>query len=513
MELTLVGNGCASREFPYSAVARHRFTANAARTVQRALAPANLWRMLSLEHFQHRRSQFLDRIQDPVLLMAGGEIARNYAANVTPYRPDSNFLFFFDSPEPGSAALFDPADRSVTLYLSERTAEGALWHGAVPSFEEMQAHNGTTAVKDVASLVESVQQQAAGRQIRSIAVVDHKATQLARRVTGEALDALDSTKIADQGLIQAIGQLRAVKEPEEIAAMRDTAVITIEAHEAAMAHTKAGVSEQYLAGVVTGILVQHGCVPAYNNILSVRGEVLHNNHHGNTLQDGDLVLLDAGAEAKTGFCSDVTRTWPVSGKFEGAAAEIYDIVLEAEKNSIAAVRPGARYRDLHMASARTIAEGLVGMGILRGAPDSLVESGAHALFFPHGVGHLIGIDVHDMEGFGDAIAYPEGRERSEQFGTGYLRLDMDLQDGMCFTIEPGIYFVPAILQSDEFRSQFKDQVQWDKACEFLELNDGRGFGGVRIEDDVMCTADGHDVLTAGMAKERSEVEALIGTAY
>lgn len=469
--------------------------------------------MLSLEHFTHRRSQFLDRIDNPVLLLAGGEVARNYPANVSPYRPDSNFLFFFDSPEPGSAALFDPADRSVTLYLRERTSEDALWHGEVPSFEAMQKHHGATAVADVGSLVESVQQQTAGRQVQTIAVVDPEATKLAIRATGADLEFLNSDKIGDPQLIQAIGHLRAVKLPEEIEAMRKTAAITVKAHEAAMAHTRAGVSEQQLAGIVTGVLAQHGCVPAYNNILSVRGEVLHNNRHDNTLQDGDLVLLDAGAESKAGFCSDVTRTWPVTGKFEGAAAEIYDIVLEAEQNSIAAVRPGVRYRDLHMISARTIAEGLVSMGVMNGNPDALVESGAHALFFPHGVGHLIGIDVHDMEGFGDAIAYPKGRERSKQFGTGYLRLDMDLQDGMCFTIEPGIYFVPGILHSQDFREQFKDQINWDRACTFLSHNDGRGFGGVRIEDDVLCTADGSEVLTVGMAKERSEVEALIGTDF
>lgn len=469
--------------------------------------------MLSLEHFTRRRSQFLDRIDCPILLLAGGEVARNYPANVSPYRPDSNFLFFFDSPEPGSAALFDPADRSVTLFLRERTPTDALWHGAVPSFEDMQAHHGATSVEDVGSLVEKVQTRAAGRQVRGMAVVDRQATELAMRATGETLEFLDSEKIADRQLIEAIGHLRAVKLPEEIEAMRQTASITVKAHEAAMAHTRAGVTEQELAGIVTGILWQHGCVPAYNNILSVRGEVLHNNHHDNTLKAGDLVLLDAGAESKAGFCSDVTRTWPVSGKFEGAAADIYDIVLAAEKNSIAGVRPGVRYRDIHMISARTIAEGLVGMGVLNGNPDALVESGAHALFFPHGVGHLIGIDVHDMEAFGDAIAYPEGRVRSEQFGTGYLRLDMDLQAGMCFTIEPGIYFVPAILQSEDFRNQFKDQVNWDKACNFLTHNDGRGFGGIRIEDDVLCTAEGSEVLTAAMAKERAEVEALIGTAY
>ena len=472
--------------------------------------------MLTTSHFQNRRSQFLDSLAasggGPVFLVAGGEVPRNYPANVVPYRSDGNFLFFFDNPEPGSAALFDPADKTVTLFLRARTPEDTLWHGPVPSFADMLAHHAVDAVLPVEDVVDSVQKQAAGRSLRSIAVVDPEATKLANTVTGESLVFLDSAKVADAQLIQDIGQLRAVKTAEEIDAMRRTAAITTEAHTAAMAHTKVGVTEQRLAGIVTGILAQHGCVPAYNNILSVRGEVLHNNHHGNTLQDGDIVLLDAGAEARNGFCSDVTRSWPANGKFSVEQAQIYDVVLNAEVAAIEAVKPGVRYRDLHMTASRVIAEGLAHIGLLAGSADALVESGAHALFFPHGVGHLIGLDVHDMEAFGDAISYPAGRTRSTQFGTGYLRLDMDIQAGMTFTIEPGIYFVPAILRDPKLRDEFKDQVDWDRAEEYLQMNDGRGFGGIRIEDDVLCTETGYEVLTAAMPKDRGEVEALVGSA-
>ena len=469
--------------------------------------------MPSTQHFQARRSQFLDRIQNPVLLVAGGEVPRNYPANVSPYRPDSNFLFFFDQPEPGSAALFDPADRTVTLFLRARTPEDALWHGPAPSFAEMQRRHAVANVLPVEDIVDEVQKKAAGRQMRSIAVVDNQATQLANTVTGENLVFLDSDKVADAQLIQELGQIRAVKADEEIAEMRKTAAITTQAHKAAMAHTKVGCTEQELAGIVTGTFARHGCVPAYNNILSVRGEVLHNNHHDNILQHGDIVLLDAGAENHAGFCSDVTRCWPANGKFDEVGAQVYDIVLAAEKAAIAAAAPGVRYRDIHMTASRVVAEGLAAMGVLNGSPDALVESGAHALFFPHGVGHLIGIDVHDMEAFGDAIAYPAGRTRSSQFGTGYLRLDMDLVAGMTFTIEPGIYFVPAILHNQEFRDQFADQVNWSRAEEFLQMNDGRGFGGIRIEDDVLCTENGPDVLTVEMPKERAEVESLVGSEY
>ena len=187
-------------------------------------------------------------------------------------------------------------------------------------------------------------------------------------------------------------------------------------------------------------------------------------------------------------------------------------MLAAETSTIEKMAPGVRYRDLHLHASRVVAQGLVELGLLRGDVDGLVESGAHALFFPHGVGHLIGLDVHDMEAFGDAIAYPPGRGRSEQFGLAYLRLDVDLEPGICVTIEPGIYFVPAILRGADFRERFADQVDFDAAERFLTMNDGRGFGGIRIEDDVACTADGHEVLTAGIPTTRAEVEEVVGTA-
>ncbi len=445
--------------------------------------------------------------------MAGGERSRNYPDNPYPYRPDSNFLYFFSHPEPGSAALFDPQDGRVTLFLNERSAAGALWFGPVPGFDEMQKRHGVDAVLGVSTLAESLKQIAGGRGVESIAVADPKATAMARQVTGQDLDFYDSAKVASAELIQAIGQMRVIKGDEEIAEMRKTAEISREAHVAAMAHTRPGGSEQELAGIVDGCFAQHGCVPAYNSILTVRGEVLHNHAHDNTLQQGDILLLDAGAENGNGYCSDITRCWPIEGEFTPEAKEIYDIVLRAEKAAIQMVQPGVRYRNIHLRASQVVAEGLVGMGLLDGDPAQLVEDGAHAVFFPHGVGHLIGLDVHDMEAFGDAVAYPKGRTRSKQFGTAYLRLDMDLAPGMCFTIEPGIYFVPAILHGEEFRTQFRDQVNWERAESYLKMNKGRGFGGIRIEDDVLCTKGGADVLTKSTPKERNEVAELVGSAY
>lgn len=463
-------------------------------------------------HCKARRAQFLAAIDTPVLLMAGGWIARNYPANWHPFRADSSFLFFFSEPEPNAAALFDPKDESVTLFLDERTQADALWHGQVPSFADIKKLTGVTAVEKRADLAKVVSKKVGRRRVRTVAIPDPRATAEAQAITGEPLDFHDAVKVGNPDLLLAIARLRNQRSEEELAEMRKAAAVTREAHTAAMARTRPGIYEQELVGYVEGAFARHGCVPAYNTILSVRGEVLHNHAHSNLLKETDLVLLDAGAERSSGYCADVTRTWPANGHFSPEARDIYDVVLAAEKAAIAAVKPGVRYRDLHTLAAEVMADGLVQLGLMHGDPASLVASGAHAMFFPHGVGHLLGLDVHDMEAFGDLIAYGAGRSRSKQFGTAYLRLDLDLEPGMCFTIEPGIYFVPAILRDPAFKKQFKGQVDFARAEHFLTMNSMRGFGGIRIEDDVVCTEAGCEVLTAAVPKERLAVEALVGSA-
>ena len=463
-------------------------------------------------HHAARRAQLLAAIDQPVLLMAGGWISRNYPANWSPFRADSTFLFFFPEVEANAAALFDPADESVTLFLEERTQADALWHGPTPSFGELKESLGVTAVEARAELAHVVARKVGRRSVHTLAIADPRATAEALAITGEQLDFYTPAQVGDAALLQVIARLRSHKQEPELAEMRAAAEVTREAHTLAIAKTRAGLREQELVGHVEGTFARHGCVAAYNTILSVRGEVLHNHAHGNELREGDIVLLDAGAERPTGYCADVTRAWPVSGTFGPEARDVYDIVLAAEQAAVAAIKPGVRYRDVHLLAARVLTDGLVQLGLMRGEADALVESGAHAMFFPHGVGHLLGLDVHDLETFGDAVGYAPGRTRSPQFGTGYLRLDLDLAPGMCVTIEPGIYFVPAILHDPKFRAHFKDQVDFDRAERFLTMNAGRGFGGIRIEDDVLCTATGHEDLTRSMPKERLAIEALVGSA-
>jgi len=469
--------------------------------------------------FAQRRRRFLTELsaspelKGPVLLMAGGFLSRNYPANPFPFRADSTFLYFFERPEPGSAALFDPESGQVTLFIPERSVADALWHGALEPFEAVKARQQVDVVAPVEELEARVVELAKGRQVRSIAVADWKATARARAITGEELE-FDAPARAGHGpLLDVVARLRLHKGADELAEIRRLVPVTKEAHELAMRHSKPGVNEQVLTGLVEGAFARGGCTPAYNTILSVRGEVLHNNEHRNVLQRGDVVLLDAGAEAiDSGYCNDVTRDWPVGGAFSPEGRDVYDLVLACELDAISAVKPGVRYRDVHLRACRLLADGLVRLGLLKGSPDALVEAGAHAAFFPHGLGHQLGLDVHDLETFGDRIHYPGGRTRSPQFGTQYLRMDMDLAPGMVFTIEPGLYFVPEIIRNPDFRAKWGDQVNWALAEKFLAMNGGRGFGGVRIEDDVLCTASGAEVLTASIPKARAEIEALAGSA-
>jgi Xaa-Pro aminopeptidase len=459
--------------------------------------------MLSPGHYDARRRQLLSRLEQPALLFAGGERSRNFPAGYYPFRADSNFLYFFGDAEPQAAALFDPGDGSVTLFLRERTVDTATWEGAIPSFEEVQRATGVDRVLPVEKL-------AAKRPVSSVAVMDSHTRELARRITGLSLDPQDPEKVGDLGLVDVLAEMRMRKNDAEIGELRDAARVTRAAFTGAMAASRVGVSEQVLAADVGAAFARHGGTRAFPPILSVRGEVLHNPHHRGSLQDGDLVLLDGGAEVPSGYASDVTRVWPANGRFRPEQRAVYETVLAAVRAATDMCVAGTRFRDIHFRAAEVLAEGLVDLGLLKGTPAAAVERGAHAVFFPHGVGHLLGLDVHDLETFGDRILYP-GRERSDDFGTRFLRIDLDLVPGTVVTIEPGIYFVPAILHGSEFRKRLGDVVDFERAEQFLGMNDGRGFGGVRLEDDVLVTEGDPDVLTAEIPIDVDAVEELVGS--
>ena len=289
---------------------------------------------------------------------------------------------------------------------------------------------------------------------------------------------------SSEELIRAVVSLRSYKSAEEIAEMDRAVQISMEMHRAARAGAKPGMREAEVVGIVEGLAIGAGGRLAYSAIVSRDGHILHNHAHGNVLREGDLLLIDAGAETDTGYAGDITRTFAVGAELTGKQRAVYDIVDEAKRRVIREIKPGVPYRELHDLSARIIVNGLKGLELMKGDTEDAVAAGAHALFYPHGLGHMIGLDVHDMEDLGeDLVGYDEEFRRSEQFGTRNLRLGRRLEEGFTITVEPGIYFIPIL--TDRWRAEGKHT----EFINYAALAAYRDFGGIRLEDNVVVTAD------------------------
>ena len=454
--------------------------------------------MLPISEFKRRRQELAKRYAGNVLLVGNDRRYRNLPSLELPFRQDSNFLYFTGCTLPGAAAVL--AHGACTLFLPTPPDDDALWHGPTPSFAEIQRTLGLEAVRPIHELKNFCEKIGA---LASVAIPDLRANQRAADWSGERL--VYPSEPGTPELLDAIVALRRKKSPIELGAMRDAAAITVAAHRTAMAATHPGETEQSVGALFDAVVHSHSATPGYPSIVTVHGEILHSFHRQHTLQHDQLLLLDGGAEVPSGYGCDVTRTWPVDGTFSPRQRAAYQAVLEAQSASISLCTAGTRYRKVHDASSRVIARFLADEGLLRCSPDAAVECGAQALFFPHGVGHLLGLDVHDLESFGDRAQYAEGRERSDQFGTGYLRLDIDLEPGIIVTIEPGFYVVPTILENADLRDQFGDLVNWERAAEWV------GFGGIRIEDDVVVTESEPEVLTAAAPRSIEAIEAIVGS--
>jgi Xaa-Pro aminopeptidase len=449
-----------------------------------------------------RRARLRAQLDAPILLMGNAERPRNLPGYGLPFRQDSSFLYFTGCSQPSAALLLD--GDGDTLFLPQPADDDALWHGHSETIQQTATTLGFRSVRPIQDLEGACAPHR--NQLRTLAVPDNNATRRAAAITGRESLFFGRDNGHDD-LIDVVIRLRRRLADDEIAEMQDAAIATDRAHRAAMAITRIGGHEREVSVIFDAVLAAHGLTNAYGSIVTVRGEVLHNFHTTNTLQDGQLLLLDGGGESRRGYANDVTRTWPVSGTFSPRQRAAYDAVLASQEAAIAMVRPGVRYRDIHMAAARVLATFLQDEGLLTVDADAALETGAHTLFFPHGVGHLIGLDVHDLEAFGDRAHYAPGRTRSPQFGTAYLRLDLDLEPGMVVTIEPGFYIVPAILGDPSLTDRFRGQVDLGRAAQW------DGFGGIRIEDDVATTAGDPLVITGMTPKAPAAVEAAVQRAF
>ncbi|NER00633.1 MAG: aminopeptidase P family protein [Cyanothece sp. SIO2G6] len=449
---------------------------------------------------KRRRQQLSVLFKHPAVFWSGEAPSRNFPANTYPFRANSHFLYFTGYSCQNAAVCLQGG--TLTLYVDEPSEASALWHGPEPSRDAIAQLIGASAAFPLAELGSHI----LGPHIKDAATVlapDSQTQQRQQAVLGRSVLPAPQAAGLDRELAIAITQLRLCHDDAALAEMRQAAAVTVKAHQAGMQATGAATHESGIRATMEQVILAQDMTTAYGSIVTVHGEVLHNHHYYHAIAPGDLLLADVGAETLSGWAADVTRTWPVSGTFSSSQRSLYSVVLAAHDACIAAVKPGVEYREIHLLAAQVMAEGLVDLGILQGNPTDLVEQDAHALFFPHGVGHLLGLDVHDMEDLGDIAGYELGRQRSDRFGLGYLRLDRPLQANMVVTIEPGFYQVPAILQNPVWRSRYQEIVNWDRLAEFADVR------GIRIEDDVLVTTTGHEVLTADLPTAIADVEALV----
>ncbi len=458
--------------------------------------------MFSAKSYVERRERLRNRVGGGlVLLLGNGESPMNYADNAYPFRQDSSFLYFFGLDSPDLAALIDLDEGSASLFGREPTLDEIVWTGPQESLADRAARVGVTKTEALPRLAEILSRaRSAGRKLHFLP--PYRADNLLR--LGELLDlppdALPGAVSTE--LIRAIVSLRSIKSAEEIAEIERAADISVDMHLAAIGSAKAGMIEREVAAEVRRVALSGGGDIAFPIILSREGQTLHNHRHDNRLEEGDIVLCDFGAETDLHYCADLSSSFPVSRTFTERQREIYAVALRAHEAAIAALGPGLPFLEAHRAACRAIASGLGELGLMRGDPDEAVAAGAHALFFPCGTGHMMGLDAHDMEDLGEAhVGYGEAA-RSSQFGLKSLRLVRPLEPGFVVTVEPGIYFIPELIDRWRSEDRFGDFIAWDRVEAY------RGFGGIRNEEDFLITETGARRL--GKAKPRSlaEIEAL-----
>ncbi|MFO0567078.1 MAG: aminopeptidase P family protein [Polyangiaceae bacterium] len=448
-----------------------------------------------VEFFQTRRRKLRASLRGPAVVPAGWARPRNFRANRYPYRADSHFLYLVGAHLEGAVLVLEPD--SERLYVEPPDPAEALWTGPTPSLDESSRALGI----EIRPL-EELELEASAALLHP---QDRETASWLEERMGRPVDAGgEELEGADAELADAIIALRLCHDAAAVEQLRAAARVTARAHLAGMRATRPGVREAFVRARMEAAIVEHGMCTSYGSIVSVHGEVLHNERHDGVLAPGDLLLADVGAETTEGFAGDVTRSWPVSGRFSPTQRDAYELTLAAQKAAISAVAPGVRYRDIHHIAGLSLTRGLVDLGIFRGDAEELHERGAAALFFPHGIGHLLGLDVHDMEDLGDRAGYAPGRRRATNRADRYLRLDRDLAPGMCVTIEPGFYLIPEILRDPKEVGDLESALDRSVLARFADVR------GIRIEDDVLVTDAGYENLSAEIPKDPAEVESCVG---
>ncbi|MFR6383360.1 MAG: aminopeptidase P family protein [Odoribacter splanchnicus] len=445
--------------------------------------------MFETSVYKNRRARLKEKVKSGLVLILGnGEAPANYTDNTYKFRQDRSFLYFFGLNQPGFAGVIDIDSGDEYIFGNDVDMDDIIWMGPQPSVKDMAARVGVSKTAPFARLADCMKTAISqGRRIHFLPPYRFRNMLLLEELLGIRPALVKN--YASLELIKAVVDLRSVKEPCEIEEITKACNIGYEMHTAAMRNCKPGVKEQYIAGLIEGIAASYGSMVSFPVILSQNGETLHNHDHSQILQEGRMMLTDAGAEEVSHYCSDFTRTVPVGGKFLTRQKEVYNIVLAANNKAIEIAKPGVTYQYVHLEVCKVLAQGLKDLGLMKGDVNEAVAAGAHALFMPHGLGHMMGLDVHDMEDLGQIyVGYDDETRPIDQFGTSSLRMGRRLQEGFVITDEPGCYFIPALIDQWRAQGMHKEFLNYDKIETFKD------FGGIRLEDDILIIPGGSRFL-------------------
>jgi Xaa-Pro aminopeptidase len=459
--------------------------------------------MFPTETYIERRKQLKKLVGSGIILLQGNEESpMNYHDNTYLFRQDSSFLYYFGLNFPSIAAVIDVDTGKEILFADEPTMADIIWLGPQKAFSDSAAEVGITQTGTLSEMATILAEAtSAGRKVHFLP--QYRADNVLKL---EKLISMPNAQIASNvsvELIKAVAAQRSIKSDEEIAQIVASLDISYEMHTAAMKASRPGMYEREVSGLIEGIALSMGGSIAFPVIFSVRGETLHNHYHGNIMKAGDIAINDSGAETSMSYSSDITRTIPIGGKFSSRQKDIYNIVLDAQETCIKAVKPGVEFRDVHLLAGERLSAGLKELGLMKGDPKEAAIAGAHTLFFQCGLGHMMGLDVHDMEDLGEQyVGYTDTIKRNPEFGFCSLRMGKALEVGHVMTVEPGIYFIPELINRWKAENKLSQFINYDK------VEDYKDFGGVRLEDDIIVTEDGWKLLGKPIPKTIEEVEAL-----
>lgn len=439
-----------------------------------------------------------------IVLMGNDESSMNYKDNWYPFRQDSTFLYYFGLDVAGLAAVIDPESGEVVIFGNELSMDDIVWTGLLPSVKEMAAAVGvsqTAPYNDIANRIRKA--VFAGRTVHILP--PYRPENRIKLAEWLQVPVQDVDRQVSLKLIKAVIRQRVIKEAVEVAEIEKAVSISADMHLAGIQYARPGMKEYEVAAKVQEVAFAAGGRLSYPIICTVNGETLHNHYHGNTIREGQMLLLDAGAENDLHYAGDLTRTFPVGKKFTTEQKDVYNVVLASMDHAISLLKPGIRFRDVHAGACEKLVEGLTAIGIMKGNAAEAVAAGAHTLFFQCGLGHMMGMDVHDMEDLGEQyVGYSDDLQKSKEFGWKSLRLGRAVEPGYVLTIEPGVYIIPSLID------QWVAEKKHTNFINYTALEAYRNFSGVRVEDNFLVTADGNRKLGKYLPKTAEEIEALRG---